>query len=353
MRENLILDINGAILTSKELEKYLEKIGAAYNIKQKTDKKTYPIPRMMNNYYIIKQVYNLLNEHVKLGIAIHPAGEWILDNFYVIEENVKSIQKEISLKKYKNFVGISNGKYAGFARVYVLAGEIVNYTDNKINAEDLENYLSAYQTKKTLNMDEIWNIGIFLQTCIIENIRQICEKIYISQIEKYKVEAIVEKTIEKKESTKFNINNSSKNGGDVKYPFIEYLSYKLKKYGRKAKPYLEILEDIVEKTGSTVSEVIKKEHFDIAINKISIGNCITSIKKIQRINFLEIFEKINCVEELLNKDPAKVYEKMDYKTKDYYRQKIKEISKKTKISELYITKKLLELAHNGKSNSKI
>ena len=48
---------------------------------------------MMNNYYIIKQVYNLLNEHVKLGIAIHPAGEWILDNFYVIEENVKSIQK--------------------------------------------------------------------------------------------------------------------------------------------------------------------------------------------------------------------------------------------------------------------
>ena len=352
MRENRILDINGAILTSKELEKYLEKIGAAYNIKQKTDKKTYPIPRMMNNYYIIKQVYDLLNEHVKLGIAIHPAGEWILDNFYVIEENVKSIQKEISLKKYKNFVGISNGKYAGFARVYVLAGEIVNYTDNKINAEDLENYLSAYQTKKTLNMDEIWNIGIFLQICIIENIRQICEKIYISQIEKYKVEAIVEKTIEKKESTKFNINNSSKNGGDVKYPFIEYLSYKLKKYGRKAKPYLEILEDIVEKTGSTVSEVIKKEHFDIAINKISIGNCITSIKKIQRINFLEIFEKINCVEELLNKDPAKVYEKMDYKTKDYYRQKIKEISKKTKISELYITKKLLELAHNGKSNSK-
>ena len=103
MRENRILDINGAILTSKELEKYLEKIGAAYNIKQKTDKKTYPIPRMMNNYYIIKQVYDLLNEHVKLGIAIHPAGEWILDNFYVIEENVKSIQKEISLKKYKNF----------------------------------------------------------------------------------------------------------------------------------------------------------------------------------------------------------------------------------------------------------
>lgn len=35
---------------------------------------------------------------------------------------------------------------------------------------------------------------------------------------------------------------------------------------------------------------------------------------------------------------------MDYKTKAYYRDKIKEISKRTKISELYITKKALELA---------
>lgn len=351
MRENRILDINGAIITSKELEKHLEKVGATYNIKQKTDKKTYPIPRMINNYYVIKQVYDLLNEHVKLGIAIHPAGEWILDNFYVIEETVKTIQKEMTLKKYKNFVGISNGKYAGFARVYVLAAEIVNYTDNKINPEDLENYLAAYQTKKTLNMDEIWNIGIFLQIAIIENIRQICEKIYISQIEKYKVEAIIENIIEKNKETKYN-KKYTKKDYDVKYPFVEYLSYKLKKYGRKSKPYLEILEDVVEKTGSTLSDIIKKEHFDIAINKISIGNCITSIKKIQRINFLEIFEKINCVEEILKKDPAKIYEKMDYKTKDYYRQKIKEISKKTKISELYIAKKLLELANKGKENTK-
>lgn len=42
---------------------------------------------------------------------------------------------------------------------------------------------------------------------------------------------------------------------------------------------------------------------------------------------------------------------MDYKTKAYYRDKIKEISKNTKISEIYITKKALELA-NSKNNMK-
>lgn len=38
---------------------------------------------------------------------------------------------------------------------------------------------------------------------------------------------------------------------------------------------------------------------------------------------------------------------MDYKTKTYYRNKIKEISKRTKISELYITQKALELARSN------
>ena len=74
------------------------------------------------------------------------------------------------------------------------------------------------------------------------------------------------------------------------------------------------------------------------------GNSITSINTIIRVNFLEIFEKINGVEEILKKDPAGVYSKMDYKTRAYYRQEIEKIAKKTKISEMYIAKKCLDLA---------
>ena len=347
MTEKRIMSINGAILTTKELEEYLEKLGATHSVIPKSNRNTYPIPRLMENYYAIKDVYDMLNEHVKLGIAIHPAGEWILDNFYIIEENVKTIKQDLTLKKYKNFVGLKSGPYAGFARVYAVAADIVNYTDNKIEIKNLERFLAAYQTKKTLNMDEIWNIGLFLHIAIIENIRQICERIYISQVEKYKVESIIEKIIENKPSERFKrlkLNKNLKLFSDMKYPFIEYMSYKLKTYGKRTERYLEILEDIVEKTGTTVTEVIKKEHFDIAIQRVSIGNCINSIKKIQRINFLELFEKINGVEEILKEDPAKVYSKMDYKTKDFYRQEVKKIAKNSKSSEIYVAKKLLELA---------
>ena len=345
--------VEGALLNKQELYGYLEKLAASHTICSKSNKNTYPIPRMMENYNAIKEVYNILNENVKNKVQIHPAGEWLLDNFYAIEEVVKSIEKEMTLKKYKKFVGLSKGKYQGFARIYVLASQIVNYTENKINREVLEESLKAYQTKKNLSMDEIWNIGIFMQIAIIENIRQIAENIYISQYEKIRVESIIERLVERKpkKERKYNTFKDSKNIKikmyDIKYPFVEYLSYKLKKYGKKTENFLNILEEEVEKTGTSVSEITKREHFEIAINKISIGNAITSIKKLQRINFLEIFEKINKVEEILKLDPAKVYDKMDFKTKENYRNAIKEISKKTKISEMYISKKLLELATNA------
>ena len=394
MKEYKKLKITGTMLEKSQLEKHLEKVAGMYNIIPKSQKDTYPVPQLLENFETIEAVYNLLNEHIKMKIAIHPAGEWLLDNFYVIEETVKQIQKEMPLNKYINFVGLSNGEYQGFARIYVLAQEIVAYTDSKIERQNLEDYLISYQKQKTLSMDEIWNIGTFLQIAIINNITEICVQIYSCQMQKYKAESIAKRLIENKEKNKiseinlksnYNINNSNtvdynttnynttncnnnnfcknnksflkkKNNKiqkeilqDTRYPFIEYMSYILKKYGKRANSYLNALEEVVEKLGTTVSDIIQKEHFEIANQKVLMGNSITSIKEIQRINFLEIFEKINGVEEILKKDPAQVYSKMDYKTKDYYRGKIKEISKKTKVSEIYIARKVLELAENEKT----
>ena len=347
MKEKKKLNIKGTVLDRYQLEQYLEKIASDHILTEKSAKDTYPIPRLKENFFVIKEIYKLLNEQIKQGIPIHPAGEWILDNLYVIEEIVKNISKELTLKKYTDFLGLANGRFKGFARVYVLATEMVAYTDGKINSENLEYMLQAYQTKKTLSMNEIWNIGLFIQIALIENIREICETIYMSQMQKSRVEEIICKYFgeEKKKSRTVILPKIMLIGnGQVKNAFIEYMSYRLKKMGSKAYAYLNILEDEVAKTGSDIYEVVKKEHFDIAVKKVSVGNCILTLKAISRINFLEIFEKINRVEDILKQDPAKQYEKMDSTTKSYYRNAIQEISKKTKISEIYIAKKCLELS---------
>ena len=356
MKAKKVLNIHGAVLDKDQLSSYLEKIASDHVVCSKSKKGTYPILRLNENYMFINSVYKMLNNHIKLGLPIHPAGEWLLDNLYIIEEITKNIAKELTLKKYTNFLGLANGRYEGFPRIYVLAYEMVAYTDAKIDTQNLEEMLKSYQNKKALTMDEIWNIGLFIQISLIENIRQICEKIYVSQIQKYKAQNIIERIIDQdvKTKAKTSIYNKKYVKSEIvkinrdKYSFIEYMSYRLKKYGKMAYPYLKILEEEVEKAGTSLEEVIKKEHFEIAVKKVTMGNAITSLKNMSRINFIEIFEKINGVEDILKQDPANQYDLMDAKSKILYRNTIKELSKKTKLSEIYIAKKCLELSKKGK-----
>ena len=342
------LNISGVLLDRNQLLKYMEKIAAEHTIKISSDKNTYPIPNLGKNYDFIFETYKLLNEHIKLGIKIHSAGEWILDNFYIIEEMVKSVKKELTLKKYSKMIGIASGKYEGFARSYVLAEEIVSFSDCKLDSDIIYSCLEAYQKNKMLNIEEIANFGLFLKISIINHIKEVCEKIFSSQIQRYKVEEIIERLVEKKDIkqrifvNRINYNSSFEN--ELKYPFIEYMSYRLKKYGKEASSYQEIFESEVLKMGLTVNEIVQKEHLYIATLKITIGNCIKSLKEISRIDFTELLGKMNGTEEILSKDPANVYSNMEQESKNYYKSIIEKLSKKSKISEIYIAEKVLELA---------
>ena len=92
-----------------------------------------------------------------------------------------------------------------------------------------------------------------------------------SQLQKYRVENIIERLIENKskEELKFGKLNEYKakvkEYGEMKYPFIEYMSFKLRQFGKKGYPFLNVLEEQVNKMGIEISEVVKKEHFDIAL----------------------------------------------------------------------------------------
>ena len=106
MKKYKKLNIRGTLLDRTQLAKYIEKTASEHNIKSSSQMDTYPIPNLIEDYKFILETYNLLSKHLKLGIKIHSAGEWILDNFYVIEETVKTLQKEITIKKYKNMIEI-------------------------------------------------------------------------------------------------------------------------------------------------------------------------------------------------------------------------------------------------------
>lgn len=329
-----ILQVKNSILDKQNLEKYLEQFAADNILITCPDKNTFPLERLIENKKYIELVCKLLEEHIKLKIPIHSAGEWLLDNYYLIEKSVKTIEKNLTLNKYMRLPAIAED---GFARIYVIANEIISNTDGKINENNLIDYLEAYQNQKKLYMQEIWDIGLFLQICIIEKIRNISEKIFITQMQRYKAQNMVNRFIERKREKRFNIDVNSR------YSFIEFLSYKLRQYGRISIPYIDALDKEIRKAGMTLDDVISREHFDIALKTLSMKNCIMSLKTIERINNVNIFERVSAVEKILKEDPADVYTKMDYSTKEYYRNVVLEISKKTKNSEIYVAQKAIEL----------
>ena len=108
MKKYKKLKIRGTLLDRGQLAKHIEKTASEHNIKSNSKKDTYPIPNLIDDYEFIIETYNLLNKHLKLGIKVHSAGEWILDNFYIIEETVKTIQKEMTVKKYKKMIGLTD-----------------------------------------------------------------------------------------------------------------------------------------------------------------------------------------------------------------------------------------------------
>lgn len=125
MRYSKNLNIKGAILDRDSLGKYIEKVAENHNVVTKSEKRTYPIADLKDNFKFIFETYKLLSEHLKMGIRIHSAGEWLLDNFYLIEETVKEIENDLNIKKYINLNGIGDGDFEGYARIYELASQIV------------------------------------------------------------------------------------------------------------------------------------------------------------------------------------------------------------------------------------
>ena len=351
MKKQNLSDISGVNLEKEELIKHIKNIALEYEITKNVSSKTYPIKRIKKDFKIISETYDLLDFCNKKGIRIHSAGEWILDNFYIIEENVKSIEKDLSQREYRKLPGIEISGGNRIARIYMIALELVKYNDSPITQELIEFVISAYQNEKNLCMEEIWKIALFIKCAIIQKIAKICTKIYESQIQKIKVENIVYKTIENDPNKEIKIKDEYiKN----KYAFIEYLSFRLKQYGATGINYRNVLESQIKKMGLDINEIVKREHIYVARLKVSIGNSIKSLKDISRINLNTIFENINKTEELLNQDPYKLYSKLTEETKVAYRNSIKKLADKNNVAEIYVAEEILRLAEKyvGKDERK-
>lgn len=357
-REKRILNIkiHDASLTSEELEEHVKQMAFDQGNVKRSNVVNWPIPRMNDNYRFIMYVYKSLNLDVRNMHKTSPAAEWLLDNFYIIEEQVKSIRKDLTKKRYSNVPVLEKGPLKGYTRVHNLALELVSHTDGKIDDNVLINYIKAYQEHYTLTNKELWLLSIMIRIALIEKLRYICEKIMQSRIQKRKADRLLESIDNEDQNLERLLKTTGsqiKSLNEVDPAFFEHLSYRIRKMGRSCSRIMNYIEQKLAKMGTTIESVSQKEHNDQAIRKYSIENCIVSLKFISSLDWIDIFESLSITEKYLRDDPGETYGNMDLASRNYYRNELEKLAHKYNVSETHVAKAVLELAKEAaKSKTK-
>ncbi len=338
------IELRDIILNNEELKNHAEELGKVHEASKKTKSIKPLIDRLDSNYKIISSIYQKFNNTCKSKKDFLPAAQWLLDNFYKIEEQVKVIRQELAREKFLKLYSLNNGYLKGYPRAYAIALDLISHTDGRLDEKILVDFTMSYQMHSVLSIAEIWSLSLMVRTALIEVIRNVSENIYSSQMD-----------LEKLEELKFDnganvIDYLKKDLDSMERVNTSYIEHILKKLRQKEVESGEIIDYINRKLVEfdiELDKVIEIAHGEQAARKISIGNAIISLNVISTIDWNDIFERLSIVEEILKEDPAKVYPEMDFSSRDYYRHMIEKISSRCKVSETKIARMIIEYCHKA------
>src|SRR6202140_3262454 len=142
------------------------------------------LKRLAENEELLLEVHNLLTESAKANKRITPAGEWLLDNFYLIEEQIYTGKRHLPKGYSKGLPQLAKGPSAGLPRVYDLAVELIAHSDGRVDLKSLNSFTTSYQQVSELKLGELWAIPIMLRLALIENLRRLAALIAKNRINK-------------------------------------------------------------------------------------------------------------------------------------------------------------------------
>ena len=117
-------------------------------------------------------------------ISCYPPGEWLIDNFYLIEDHIRIAKTHFPKNYSEDLPQLSGERSSGFKRIYDIVLRLISHSDGRIDIESLNRFINAYQTVTHLKLAELWAIPIVLRLALIENIRRGSAHIGIDKIDR-------------------------------------------------------------------------------------------------------------------------------------------------------------------------
>src|SRR6202140_4798839 len=164
--------ISAEIFSVERLEQHAESLAKAQEVSA-TQTAVSLRGRLRTNALALDAAFRTLIAGMRKGQAVTPAAEWLVDNYYIVDEHIRAVRRDLPSGFYKQLPKLSNGPLRGYPRVYGLAWAIVAHTDNCFELDTLVRFCRAYQRVQPLTIGELWAIAITLRVLLIENLSRL------------------------------------------------------------------------------------------------------------------------------------------------------------------------------------
>jgi cyclic beta-1,2-glucan synthetase len=343
--------LHSELFSTEQMEQYGKILAGLHVLGPKVDPEQRLLSRLAENETILLEVHELVSEAVNANRQITPAGEWLLDNFYLIEEQIRTGRRHLPKGYSKELPRLLNGPSAGLPRVYDIAKEIISHGEGHVDPENLRRFVTAYQTITTLKLGELWAIPIMLRLALIENLRRIAVRVAAGRIDRdladFWADRMTEIAEKDPKSLILVIADMARSKPPMSTPFVSEFVRRLQGQSPALAFPLTWVEQRLSESNQTIVQLIQFGNQQQAADQVSISNSIGSLRFLSALDWRDFVESMSHVEQVLHNDPAEAYISMDFNTRDHYRHVIENISKNSIFSEIEVAGKSIELARKG------
>jgi len=332
------------LFSADQMERYGITLALSHELTQKS------MPDMLLNRLsaseaILIKSCNILTEKNPSHDGLSPASEWLLDNFYLIQEQIHTIRRHLP-KGYGRALPQLAGNLPGYPRVYDIALQIIEHGDGRWDLEELSRFIGAYQGVTSLTLGELWAIPITLGVALIENLSSASKRIVADRndrnIATFWADSMIETASTDPKKVVLKIADMARSGPPMSSAFVAEFSRRLQSAALILP--LNWIEQHLAEEGLTIEQLIQEESKHQAANQATISNSIASLRRLGGVDWREFVEALSIVDQTLRMDPTNTYSKMDFGTRDRYRHVVERLSRATLRSEEDVATAAIQLA---------
>ena len=213
---------------------------------------------------------------------IAPAAEWLLDNFYLIEEQIRTARRHLPPSYSRELPRLASGPAASYPRVYGIALDLISHVDGQVDAVSLDGFISAYQTVTPLKLGELWAVPIMLRLALIENLRRVAARVATSRRDRDLAADWAERMVRVVEQNPTDLILVMADMARANPPLSGAFLAEMTRHLQGQSPYFAFanswLAQRLAEQGLTIEQLVQADGQAQAADQVSMGNSITSLR---------------------------------------------------------------------------